>query len=746
MKRIISYLIFVTTINSVHTINLDTSSYAEIKQHFALRQNNTLDPLLHFQIHSSGSKTIDKKKFKKASISYLFMDMKYSHDRIKICEFGGKAASPAETTINTFEKKFNLITPYWLLFWEYLSQFQLPVWYVGGNLVETSLNRMHSITRREKMYWDTFLSMGGRYAKNLNNLETDTIFQILAKNEPTNFQANKISTYSGIIVFHKFENKIIKNFQKKYPHFLVTDTVTKPYTRDKAKGARLFKNKQLQQYKPKFTIFQNRYNKNLAKEIIGKIRSPLYVIKPVNLNQSKGVFIVDRHQLDKTLKKILKNSTSQKRQDAEYWKAQNKKDLVIVEEFCHSKRIKVRHKWYEPTMRMVCMLHYDDGKIHASILGGYWKIPNVAVSDPGTYNERYKTVPRDDPQFTGLEVDYDDTQNVHQILKKMLPHLYHEMLKECNQKGTFGRTTAEEKSLNIHARKFEHHSVTSPQDNATRQPLGLDFENYTVTSQRYDTTRQPIGLDIILQTLKKLPISLQECKLLDAGCGTGNYLSPLADHVGYIVGIDVNENMLKIAAKKCNNKKNTTLRQGSILDFPYNNESFDAIIINQVIHHLENEDTIKTYEHTRLFIKEAMRVIKNKGYLILNISTHEQLRDGFWFYSLIPEATNKILEKHIPLTKLRKILLEEGFIIDSYITPVDTVLQGEKYFDTLGPFDKTYRDGDSTWSLATKQELNEALNFLEQMNHGETLDEYYRKREYLRKQIGQTVFVIAKKE
>lgn len=272
-----------------------------------------------------------------------------------------------------------------------------------------------------------------------------------------------------------------------------------------------------------------------------------------------------------------------------------------------------------------------------------------------------------------------------------------------------------------------------------------EFENYTVISQQYDSTRQPIGLDIILQTLKKLPISLQECTVLDAGCGTGNYLCSLAEHVGFIQGIDLNEKMLEVSAKKCVNKKNISFEKGSILNFPYKNETFDAIIINQVLHHLEDEQTIKTYDHTRLFVQEAMRVLKKQGYLILNISTHEQLRDGFWFYSLIPEATNKLLEKHIPLTILRKILLEEGFIISSYITPIDRVLQGEKYFNCLGPLDKTYRNGDSTWSLATKKELKEALHFLERMRNEGLLQEYYERREYLRKQVGQTVFVIAKK-
>ena len=138
-------------------------------------------------------------------------------------------------------------------------------------------------------------------------------------------------------------------------------------------------------------------------------------------------------------------------------------------------------------------------------------------------------------------------------------------------------------------------------------------------------------------------------------------------------------------------------------------------------------------------------MLKPGGLLILNVSSHEQWNDGFWFYSLIPEARDKFLKKHISFSGLQNMILDESFTIKTMVTPVDEVLQSSSYFDTLGPLDKTFREGDSTWALATPEELAKALTFVQDMQKNGTLEKYFIDRERKRMLIGQTTFLVAQK-
>ena len=51
------------------------------------------------------------------------------------------------------------------------------------------------------------------------------------------------------------------------------------------------------------------------------------------------------------------------------------------------------------------------------------------------------------------------------------------------------------------------------------------YENYTQSAKNYDKFRVPVGVEIIIGylTMNKKPLDQQV--ILDAGCGTGNYLA-----------------------------------------------------------------------------------------------------------------------------------------------------------------------------------------------------------------------------
>lgn len=272
----------------------------------------------------------------------------------------------------------------------------------------------------------------------------------------------------------------------------------------------------------------------------------------------------------------------------------------------------------------------------------------------------------------------------------------------------------------------------------------LEFENYHETSKSYDTTRVSIGQEILLGCFASTPRPLSEQIILDGGCGTGNYIEALKSKVATIHGLEFNEGMLRQCRQKFQADGNIHLTQGNLLHLPFEDNSFDGMMCNQVIHHLVTEENhsdkfLQLYQ----MMKEAYRVLHPQGVLVLNTCSHKQLLDGFWWADLIPEAMNRVSQHFPPLDIIASMFKEVGFHLRGTIVPVDAVLQGKNYLDEEGPLKKAYRDGDSTWSLATEEELETALERVRKMNADGTMKQYLEKRENLRRHIGQTTFIYA---
>jgi SAM-dependent methyltransferase len=82
-------------------------------------------------------------------------------------------------------------------------------------------------------------------------------------------------------------------------------------------------------------------------------------------------------------------------------------------------------------------------------------------------------------------------------------------------------------------------------------------------------------------------------RTLDIGCGPGLYFPLLAPRTERLVGIDISLEMIKAAGELCAAKglSNVELRVASVLDLPFEDGSFDAVIGFDVLHHVPETDT-----------------------------------------------------------------------------------------------------------------------------------------------------------
>lgn len=271
------------------------------------------------------------------------------------------------------------------------------------------------------------------------------------------------------------------------------------------------------------------------------------------------------------------------------------------------------------------------------------------------------------------------------------------------------------------------------------------YENYARASAHYDLTRVPVGIEIILGCLVGGRPPLDAQVLLDAGCGTGSYSGALVDRVARIEAIDLNMGMLDVARRKLGAAAaagRIAFHHASIEDLPLPDASVDAVMINQVLHHLP-DGADDGWSRVRAVLAGFARVLRPGGTLVVNIASHVQLRRGAWYAALIPDAIERMVACHVPLDVLERLLADAGFATRGRFVPVDAVVQGQHYFDARGPLDARWRDGDSVWSMVDEEALGDALERIREMDARGELGAFLERHDGERPHVGQITFVHA---
>ncbi len=99
-------------------------------------------------------------------------------------------------------------------------------------------------------------------------------------------------------------------------------------------------------------------------------------------------------------------------------------------------------------------------------------------------------------------------------------------------------------------------------------------------------------------------------RVLDAGCGTGIVARTVASHVapgGSVVGVDLNEGMIA-EARRQETANEVTWRVGDLERLPFEDGSFELVLIEQVLQFIPNRDRA---------LAEARRVLAPGGRVVL---------------------------------------------------------------------------------------------------------------------------------
>lgn len=99
----------------------------------------------------------------------------------------------------------------------------------------------------------------------------------------------------------------------------------------------------------------------------------------------------------------------------------------------------------------------------------------------------------------------------------------------------------------------------------------------------------------------------EDVKILDIGCGTGEYTKLLSKAFpkAQIIGLDISPKMIALAKVKCKNCKNVKFEVGTAYNIKKSRNSFDLVCGFYVLHHLEIKPVVR----------EVERIIKPGGFV-----------------------------------------------------------------------------------------------------------------------------------
>jgi GT2 family glycosyltransferase/SAM-dependent methyltransferase len=150
-------------------------------------------------------------------------------------------------------------------------------------------------------------------------------------------------------------------------------------------------------------------------------------------------------------------------------------------------------------------------------------------------------------------------------------------------------------------------------------------------------------------------------RVLDLGCGAGYGTFLLSENATQAVGVEINADAVH-AAKNRYQRENLKYVTGNCFDLPFENGSFDLVVANEIIEHVENQ---------RALIAEAKRVLVDGGLFVVstpNKPVYNRYKEPNCFHVSeleIAEFERLLREnfEYVSLSGQRMALVSVGFLL-----------------------------------------------------------------------------------
>lgn len=220
--------------------------------------------------------------------------------------------------------------------------------------------------------------------------------------------------------------------------------------------------------------------------------------------------------------------------------------------------------------------------------------------------------------------------------------------------------------------------------------------NYNDISKKYDDVRSA-DLELINRFLKMTIIN-KNTKILDFGCGTGNYADKLQRITGArVYGVEPSEGMREKARQK---NASLSIMEGNHDNIPFEEKFFDFIYMTDVIHHVPDIN--------RMF-EEINRVLVDEGKLCICTQSHKQI-DNRFYVKYFPSTATVDKKRYPDLDVIKATGEKNGF------RHLKNVIMSEDDIINVGvDFVELVRNkGYSMFHLIPEEEYEKGLSKLEE--------------------------------
>jgi malonyl-CoA O-methyltransferase len=137
----------------------------------------------------------------------------------------------------------------------------------------------------------------------------------------------------------------------------------------------------------------------------------------------------------------------------------------------------------------------------------------------------------------------------------------------------------------------------------------MDIQNaYNEWSATYDTDEN-LTRDLDRQVTRNLLVGLHFDSILEIGCGTGKNTVFFAQIGGHVNAVDFSQGMIEKAKEKVRAENIRFSMMDITQPWDFENQSFDLIVCNLVLEHIENLSFV---------FAEAARTLRPKGRFFIN--------------------------------------------------------------------------------------------------------------------------------
>ena len=184
--------------------------------------------------------------------------------------------------------------------------------------------------------------------------------------------------------------------------------------------------------------------------------------------------------------------------------------------------------------------------------------------------------------------------------------------------------------------------------------------NYDIASITYDNTRN--ANSAIIDMLSKRFDFSKKSKVLDFGCGTGNYLFQLRNsYKCELFGLEPSDGMRQIASNK---NETIKITRGNHENIPFEDNFFDLIYMTDVIHHVSDLNI--------LFYNFNKKVNKN-GLVCIITESYKQI-ESRWYNKYFKSLITNEKKRYPDISVVTELAERQGF----KIYYIDTINYGNK--------------------------------------------------------------------